>query len=205
MNCLRIYPTTINDRYIDIAVEALRQGDIIIYPTDTLYALACDALNQQAIEKLCKLKGINTSKNTLAIVCSNIAQASQYARIDNNAFSIIRRHCPGAFTFILPASPALPKAFKGRKTVGIRIPSNPISQELAKSLGNPLLTSSLPSEGLSDDEITSPDEIMLRHESSSIALMIDGGQGSNESSTIVDITDSSSPQIIRHGLGDYQP
>lgn len=205
MQTLRIYPSSINDRFLDMAVESLRQGEAIIYPTDTLYAMACDALNQQAIERLCKAKGINPLKNTLSVVCSDISQASRYARIDNNAYNLLRSHTPGPFTFILPAAQSLPKVFKGRRTVGVRIPDNDISRLLAERLGNPLLTTSLPADGLDDDEIASPDEIMLRYESSPIRIMIDGGQGHTVPSTIVDITDSSSPEIIRQGLGDFEP
>lgn len=203
MKTLRIYPSSINDRFIEEACDALRSGQAIIYPTDTLYAIGCDALNQGAIEKLCKLKGLNTQKNTLSIICADISQASDYARIDNRTFKLLRQHCPGPFTFLLPASTTLPKAFKGRHTVGLRIPDNPIATALAEQLGHPLLTTSLPSDGLDHDEITAPDEIMLRYDSSQIPLMIDGGRGESTPSTIVDLTDSSTPEIIRQGLGIF--
>lgn len=204
MKSLRIYPSSINDRYIEEACEALRAGEIIIYPTDTLYAVGCDALNQAAIDKLCRFKGLNTQKNTLSVICADISQASDYARIDNRTFKLLRQYCPGPFTFLLPATASLPKAFKGRKVVGLRIPDNAIATELARRLGHPLLTSSLPSEGLDEEEITAPGEIMLRYDNSPIPLMIDGGRGQSRQSTIVDLTDSSAPEITREGLGKFE-
>lgn len=202
MQTLRIYPSSVNDRFIERAADILRRGGVMIFPTDTLYAIGCSALSTPAIDKVCRLKGLNPLKNTLSIICSDISQASEYARIDNKAFALLRAHTPGPYTFILPASQKLPKAFKGRHTVGVRIPDNPISRRLAEELGAPILTTSIPSEGLSDDEITHPAEITLRFESSGADLMIDGGQGSAIPSTVVDITDSSSPEVIRQGAGD---
>ncbi len=205
MKTLRIYPSSINDRYISEAADELRAGSLILYPTDTLYAVGCDAMNQSAIERLCRFKGINTQKNTLSIICADISQASEYARIDNKAYSILRHNCPGPFTFILPSSPTLPKAFKGRRQVGLRIPDNSIARALAEELGHPLLTTSITTTGLTDDEISMPDEIMMRNENSgAIALMIDGGTGGTVPSTIVDLTDSSSPEILREGAGDFE-
>lgn len=202
MQTLRIYPSSVNDRFIERAADILRRGGVMIFPTDTLYAIGCSALSTPAIDKVCRLKRLNPLKNTLSIICSDISQASEYARIDNKAFALLRAHTPGPYTFILPASQKLPKAFKGRHTVGVRIPNNPISRRLAEELGAPILTTSIPSEGLSDDEITHPAEITLRFESSGADLMIDGGQGSAIPSTVVDITDSSSPEVIRQGAGD---
>lgn len=202
MQTLRIYPSSVNDRFIERAADILRRGGVMIFPTDTLYAIGCSALSTPAIDKVCRLKRLNPLKNTLSIICSDISQASEYARIDNKTFALLRAHTPGPYTFILPASQKLPKAFKGRHTVGVRIPDNPISRRLAEELGAPILTTSIPSEGLSDDEITHPAEITLRFESSGADLMIDGGQGSAIPSTVVDITDSSSPEVIRQGAGD---
>lgn len=202
MQTLRIYPSSVNDRFIERAADILRRGGVMIFPTDTLYAIGCSALSTPDIDKVCRLKRLNPLKNTLSIICSDISQASEYARIDNKAFALLRAHTPGPYTFILPASQKLPKAFKGRHTVGVRIPDNPISRRLAEELGAPILTTSIPSEGLSDDEITHPAEITLRFESSGADLMIDGGQGSAIPSTVVDITDSSSPEVIRQGAGD---
>lgn len=201
MNRLRIYPSSVNDRFIQQAVDAINHGDIIIYPTDSIYALGCDALNQQAIERLCRLKNINPLRNTLSIVAADMSQASEYARIDNRAFAVMRQLVPGPFTFILPSAPTLPRVFKGRRTVGVRIPDNAIARALAETLGHPLLTTSLPVDGLGSDEICSADDILQRCQSWPVSLMIDGGQGFDTPSTIIDLTDSSAPEVIRQGRG----
>lgn len=202
MKTFRIYPSSVNSRFISEVADAMRDGNLIIYPTDTIYAIGCDATNQSAIERLCRIKNISPQKNTLSIICSDISQASEYARIDNRAYAVLRQYTPGPFTFILPASTTLPKAFKGRRQVGLRIPDNPIPRALAEELGHPILTTSIPTESLSENEITSPDEISIRYESRpEIGLLIDGGEGSTVPSTIVDLTDSSNPEIIRQGAG----
>lgn len=202
MKTFRIYPSSVNSRFISEVADAMRDGNLIIYPTDTIYAIGCDATNQSAIERLCRIKNISPQKNTLSIICSDISQASEYARIDNRAYAVLRQYTPGPFTFILPASTTLPKAFKGRRQVGLRIPDNPIPRALAEELGHPIMTTSIPTESLSENEITSPDEISIRYESRpEIGLLIDGGEGNTVPSTIVDLTDSSNPEIIRQGAG----
>ncbi len=200
MQLLRIFSDSINERYIAQAVDALRAGQIILYPTDTLYALACDALNQRAIERLCRVKGINPDKQELAVVCADISQAADYARIDNLAFRTLKQYLPGPYTFILPASTKLPKVFKGRKTVGIRVPDNAIARNLAEALGNPVLTSS----ASVDDESDLPyAESIAMHYGEVLAMVIDGGEGGTVPSTVVNLTDSSNPEIIRQGLGEF--
>ena len=191
----------VDSRAINAAIDALRDGQIIIYPTDTLYALGCDALNNRAIERLCKIKGINPEKNTLAIVCGSLSQAAEYARIDNNAFRLLKHYLPGAFTFILPASSSLPKIFKGRKTVGIRIPDNEIDTALASELGNPIMTTSIP---FTEDTADPWSIAELYKNNGDIALCIDGGDANDTPSTIIDTTDSSTPKIIRQGLGIFE-
>ena len=204
MKSLRIYPSSVNSRYIAEAVDMLRKGELIIYPTDTLYAIACSALNQGAIEKLCRFKNIDSKKQTLSIVCADISQASEYARIDNIAYKLLRTHCPGAYTFILPAATTLPKAFKGRHTVGVCIPDDAIARALAEELGHPLLTSSLPmpDHTAPGDEVTA-EELAMLYSNGPADLMIDGGHGQTVPSTIVDITDSTSPEIIRDGAAPF--
>lgn len=208
MKILTIYPGSVNDRHIAEAVGVLRDGGIIIYPTDTLYAFGCDALNNRAIERLCHLKGLNPAKNLLSVVCSDISQAAEYARIDNHAFRILKQYLPGPFTFILPSSTTLPKVFKGRKSVGIRVPDNEIALALARELGNPLMTSSIPLDDFADTgyvEAVDPRSVALKYENEGeIELAIDGGEGSTEPSTVVDILDSTSPEIIRPGLGEFE-
>lgn len=204
MQTLRIYPSSINDRFIQQAVDTLRNGGVIIFPTDTYYAIGCNALSSPAIDKVCRIKGLNPQRNTLSIICSSISQASEYARIDNSAYNILRAHTPGAFTFVLPAITTLPKAFKGRKTVGVRIPDNEIARRLAEELGNPIMSTSIPTDNLSFDEITLPEEISLRADNMQVDMMIDGGNGGDRPSTVVDLTDSRSPEIIREGIGVFE-
>ncbi len=190
---------TVNSRNIDDAVRILRDGGVVIYPTDTVYALGCDALNNRAIERLCRLKGINLDKQLLSVVCASISQAAEYARIDNRAFRLMKDNLPGPFTFILPSASSLPKVFKGRKSVGVRVPDNAIALALAESLGNPVMTTSVSVEN--DDDIISPDalELAYRHDAD---LLIDAGEGGSVVSTIIDCLDSSAPEILRQGLGD---
>lgn len=198
MEVLSLYSDSLSGRYIEQAVDALREGNIIIIPTDTLYALACDALNQRAIEKLCRIKGLNPEKNYLSVICSDLSQASEYARIDNTAFREIKDYIPGPFTFILPASARLPKVFKGRKTVGVRVPNNSIARALAETLGNPLLTTSVdPADG-DAYSVASPALIAEKYDNDA-SLIVDSGEGNVEPSTVVDLTDSSSPRIVRQG------
>lgn len=203
MQVLKIYPNSINERFIDQAVEAMREGDVIIYPTDTLYAFACDALNKRAIERLCKIKGLNPDKNLLSIVCADISQAAEYAKIDNNAFQVLKHYLPGPFTFILPASTKLPKVFKGRKTVGVRVPDNNIAVALAGALGNPLLTSSVLLDSDEPESSAEPESLALTY-AADVNLIIDGGTGGTEPSTIVDLTDSSAPELVRSGVGNFE-
>lgn len=201
MKCVKIYPSSINDRFITEAVKELQAGNIIIYPTDSVYALGCNALSTPAIDKLCQAKSINPIKETLAINCADISQASEYAKIDNRAFRLLKANLPGPFTFVLPAASSLPKAFKGRRTVGVRIPSNPIATALAKELGNPILTTSLPLvNDATLDDYARPESIALFLDGMA-SMMIDGGESGSVLSTVVDLTDSSSPQIIRQGAG----
>ena len=144
MKLLKVFPENPNERYIELAAEAMRRGEIVIYPTDTLYAFGCDALNNNAIERICKLKGIKSDRTNLSIICEDLSQVAQYARLDNANFRLLKDNLPGPFTFILPALSKLPKAFKGRKTVGVRIPDNRIALALVEALGNPIMTSSVP-------------------------------------------------------------
>lgn len=197
MKTLRMYPTSLNDRFLDEAVDVLENGGIIIYPTDTLYAMGCDALNNVAIERLCKVKGVNPQKQTLSVVCDGLSMASVYARIDNEAFRILRSNLPGPFTFILPAATTLPKVFKGRRTVGVRIPDNPISRALAERLGHPVLSTSMPQDEEGGDPSVFADEY-----AGTASLLIDGGEGEGVPSTVVDLTDSRNPEIIREGKGE---
>lgn len=177
-------------RAIERAAEALRGGRLVVYPTDTHPALAADSLNTAAIAALCRLKGVNPEKHTLTLVCDSIATAAQYARIDNRAFQIIKRNSPGPFTFILPPALSLPKVYKGRKEVGVRIPDNEIARALAEEMGHPLLSGSL---GTSD-----PTEL----ENDVDLMLVDGCSEFNpdvQSSTIISLLDSANPELLREG------
>lgn len=203
MKTLTVFPDNPNGRHVAEAARALEQGEIIVYPTDTLYALGCDALNPKAIERLCRLKGINPDKNLLSVVCSDLSMASDYARIDNPAFRVLKDFLPGPFTFILRASTTLPKAFKGRKSVGVRVPDNKIARAIAAELGHPILSTSVPDDD--DNSVCSPDALELRYEAGGqVALMVNGGEGGIEPSTIVDLTDADNPEIIRQGIGTFE-
>lgn len=202
---LKTYETSINERYIELATQAMQDGQLIVYPTDTLYAIGCDALNARAIERICRLKNINPQKVNLSIICGDISQAAEYVRIDNRAYRILRSCLPGPYTFILPAATTLPKIFKGRKVVGVRIPDNDIARRLAQSLGNPLLSASAVSEADVDfsQEIVDPEMIARRYDSEA-SFVIDGGEGRTVPSTVVDLTDSTNPVVIREGAGKFE-
>ena len=197
-----MYPTSINEKYVDAIVTALKDGSIIILPTDTLYAIACDALNNRAIERICKIKDLDPNRSTLSIVCSDISQASDYAKIDNKAFKVMKDYLPGPYTFILPASTSLPKVFKGRKTVGVRIADNPIAEALAAALGNPLMTTSIDVDADAPFESVMPDSIAMRY-GDNVDIIIDAGEGEIVPSTVVDITDSSQSEVLREGKGEW--
>ncbi|MBP5315196.1 MAG: threonylcarbamoyl-AMP synthase [Muribaculaceae bacterium] len=203
MKVLQIFENNINERFMDQVIEALNAGEVIIYPTDTLYALGCDALNNNAIQRICRIKGINPEKTNLSIICSDLSQAAEYARIDNRAFRILKNNLPGAFTFILPASTTLPKVFKGRKTVGVRIPANAIPCEIAARLGNPILTTSVEVDEDNPAEGCEPESIAMHYEDVA-SLIIDGGEGNVMPSTVVDLTDSSDPEVVREGAGELE-
>lgn len=201
MPTLTIYPNSVNQRHIEAVADALRHGELVLYPTDTIYALGVDALNQRAIERICRIKGINPDKNLLSVVCSDISQAAEYARIDNRAFAYLKRYLPGPFTFILPASTRLPKVFKGRKTVGVRVPDNTISRAIAQTLGNPVLTASATAD---DPEDLRSAEALAMNYGDTLAVVVDGGEGEIIPSTIVDLTDPDEPVIVRQGAGIFE-
>lgn len=196
MKTLTVFPDSINSRAIDDAVRILRDGGIVIYPTDTIYALGCNALDNRAVERLCRLKGINPDKHLLSIVCSSLSQAAEYAKIDNRAFRLLKENLPGPFTFILPAQNSLPKVFKGRKTVGIRIPDHPVALALAEALGAPVASTSVAIDEDEPDDARHADSLALRY-GHDADLVIDSGEGDIEPSTIVDLLDSSAPEIVR--------
>lgn len=196
---LKIYPENPNGKEIRKVVNILQDGGLIIYPTDTLYAIGCDALNVRAVENICRIKGVNPQKSNLSIICYDLSNVSEYAKVSNAAFKLMKKYLPGPFTFILPTSNELPKIYKNRKEVGIRIPDNAIARELVLALGNPMLSMSLHDEGNQIEEITDPDLIHEKY-NHQINLVIDGGYGGTEGSTIIDCT-TDEIEVIRQGKG----
>ncbi len=203
MKLLKMIPESPNGRFVEIAADALRNGEIIIYPTDTLYALGCDALNNNAIERICKLKGMKSDKTSLSIICEDISEIAKYAKLDNAQFRMLKDNLPGPFTFILTALSKLPKAFKGRKEVGVRIPDNAIAMALVKALGNPIMTTSVGRDVDEVDYMCEPELIAERY-ANDVAVVIDAGRGKTEPSTIVDCTTADAPEIVRQGLGELE-
>ena len=201
---VKIYPENPNPREIRKVAEVFRAGGLVVYPTDTVYGLGCDINNSKAIEKVAQIKGLNLKKNNLSIICHDLRNLSDYTKpLDNHIFKLLKKNLPGPFTFILPANNNVLKIFKSnKKTIGLRVPDNPIITEIVKELGNPILNTSIKD----DDEIleymTDPELIKEKFENI-IDIVIDGGYGGNEPSTIVDCTNEHY-EIIRHGKGNLE-
>jgi len=202
---VKIYPENPNPREVRKVVEVLQSGGLVIYPTDTVYGMGCDIKNIKAVERVAQIKGLNLKKILPSIICYDLSHLSDYTKpLDNHIFKMVKKNIPGPFTFILPANNNIPKIFQNnRKTIGLRIPDNPIIREIVKELGNPVLNSSIKDY---EDEIlqyiTDPELIHEKY-SDLVDIVIDGGYGDNEPSTIIDCT-SSSYEIIRHGKGMLQ-
>ena len=232
---LKIYDNNPDVRAVRRAAATLRDGGIIIYPTDTIYAIGCDIFQARAVEKICRIKGIRPAKANLSFICQDLSHISEYARISNSVFKLMKRNTPGPFTFILNGSSRLPKLFRQKNTVGIRVPDNAIVRALVEELGNPLMTASLkdyegwalaeesesskrrrdrdwpddddsdlPSEFNEDDtpvEYSTDPELIEERYGHLVDLVIDGGMGRIEPSTVVDCT-GDEPLIVRQGTGE---
>lgn len=197
---IKIYPENPNLKEITKVVEVMQDGGLVIYPTDTVYAIGCDALNVRAVEKICRMKGINPQKSDLSIICSDLSNLSEYAKVNNAAFKVMKKNLPGPFTFILPTSSELPKIYKNRKEVGIRVPDNTIVRTLVKELGNPILTMSIHDEDDIIEYSTDPELIYEKYENL-VDVVIDGGYGGTEPSTVVNCT-TDEFEILRQGKGE---
>ena len=197
---IKLYEQNTNIKDVVKVVDALRNGDLIIYPTDTVYAIGCDIFNPKAVEAICKYKGIDTRKMNLSFICDDISMVSEFAKMSNTAFKLMKRNLPGPFTFILEGNSRLPKLFKQKKTVGIRIPDNSIVRAIVSELGNPMMTTSLKRD---DDEIveyyTDP-ELIDEKLGKMVKYVVDGGIGTLDPSTIVDLTQDDF-EITRQGKG----
>lgn len=179
-------------------VRDLKEGATIIAPTDTLYAIMCDALSPKAIESVCRLKGINPEKTNLSIICSDISMASEYAVFNNSTFKLLKQLTPGPYTFICKAAHSLPSAFKRRKMVGIRIPAFSTDRQLATALGHPLLSTSIKFE---DSDYAINPELIEEAYNNKVDIIIEGPEGGIEPSTVLNCT-GSEIEVVRQGLGE---
>lgn len=198
----RIHPENPDERKIREVVAILREGGIVIYPTDTVYGIGCDIFQPKAIEKIAKIKNIKPEKANFAIICQDMSHLAEYAKISTPVFKVMKRAFPGPFTFILPATSEVPRIFQNnRKTIGIRIPDHSIPRAIVKELGHPILTTSIVDE---DDvlEYSTDPELIFEKFSTRVNAVIDGGYGQNVASTIV-VCENDEFEIIRNGLGDF--
>ncbi|GAB3325728.1 L-threonylcarbamoyladenylate synthase [Larkinella ripae] len=198
---LRIHPETPEERKIRHVVDVLRDGGVIIYPTDTIYGLGCDIHNTRAIERIARIKGIKPQKNDFSFICNDLSHIADYARVGNQAFKKMKHLLPGPYTFILDVSHRVPKILHtNKRTVGIRIPDHAIPRDIVKELGNPIITTTI--KDIEDEivpYITDP-EIIFERFQHQVDLVIDGGMGGNIPSTIIDAT-TDDFEIVRRGLG----
>lgn len=199
---IRIYEENPNPREIKKVVDVLRDGGLVIYPTDTVYGLGCDITNSRALEKIARIKGVKLEKANWSFICADLSNLSDYVRqIDTPTFKVLKRALPGPYTFILPGNNNLPKDFKKKKTVGIRVPDNLIARILVEKLGNPIVSTSIYDE---DEVIEYTTDPSLIHEKwdNLVDIVIDGGYGDNVPSTVIDLT-GTTPVLIREGKGDF--
>ena len=197
---IKIYEENPNPKAIDKVVKVLQKGGIVIYPTDTVYGLGCDITNTKALERIAKIKGIKLDKAQFSFVCNDLSHLSDYVQqIDTPTFKVLKRALPGPYTFILPGNNTLPKVFKKKKTVGIRVPDNSIARTLVECLGNPIVSTSIHDD---DDvlEYTTDPELIFEKWQHLVDLVIDGGYGDNTASTIIDFS-TGEASVIRQGKG----
>jgi tRNA threonylcarbamoyl adenosine modification protein (Sua5/YciO/YrdC/YwlC family) len=199
---LPIHPDNPQLRNINSVTEILSKGGIIIYPTDTIYGLGCDIFNHDAVERICRIKNIKPDKAQFSFICHDLSDMSQYTKsISTPLYRTLKSYLPGPYTFILPASKLVPKILKSRKnTVGLRIPGNNIARMIVKTLGHPILSTSLPGEMV--EEYTDPETIYQKF-SKLVDIVVDGGPGNMIPSTVIDCT-GEAPVLIRAGAGEWE-
>lgn len=198
---IHLHPQNPQPRLLKQIAECLKDGGIIIYPTDTIYGLGCDIHQPKAIERICNIKNVDAQKAQLSFICRDLSNLSDYTKsIDTPLFRMLKNYLPGPYTFILPASKQVPKVLKSKKeTIGLRIPDNIICNKILETLDNPILSASLPGEMV--EEYTDP-EIIFENFGNKVDFIIDGGTGGIIPSTIIDCT-TNEWQIIRQGLGEW--
>lgn len=201
---LKIYPENPNERQIRTVVECLRDGGIIVYPTDTIYGIGCDIFHGKSVEKISELRGINPKKATFSFICSDLSQLSEFTRpIENNIFKLMKANLPGPFTFILNANNNVPRHIQSkRKTVGIRIPDNRVTLEIVRMLGNPIMSTSVHDDDEIIEYITDP-ELIYEKFGNKVDLVIDAGFGGNIPSTVLDCTEGEA-SVTRQGKGELR-
>ena len=202
---LRIYPENPNPKEIKKVVDCLRNGGLIIYPTDTVCGIGCDVNNKKAMERVCRIKGLDLKKHNLAFVCYDLSHIAAFTKqLSTSTYKLMKKTLPGPYTFILEANNSIPKLFKNsKKEIGIRIPDNNIPREIVKELGNPIATTSVKDKDMLIEYSTDP-ELIYEHFNKLVDIVIDGGFGETIASTIVDCT-KNNPEIIRKGKGDITP
>ncbi|MFC5683539.1 L-threonylcarbamoyladenylate synthase [Flavobacterium sp. MAHUQ-51] len=197
---IKIYEDKPSEAAIAKVVKVLRDGGLVIYPTDTVYGLGCDITNSRALERIAKIKGVKLEKAKFSFICHDLSNLSDYVKqIDTATFKILKRALPGPYTFILPGNNNLPREFKKKTTVGIRVPDNNITLEIVRQLGNPIVTMSIRDE---DDviEYTTDPELIFEKWQNLVDMVIDGGYGDNVASTIIDLS-GHEPEVVREGKG----
>jgi len=197
---IKIYPENPNPKEVKKVVSILQKGGLVIYPTDTVYGLGCDITNTKALEKIARIKGIKLDKANWSFICADLSNLSDYVKqIDTKTFKILKRALPGPYTFILPGNNNLPKEFKKKKTVGIRVPDNSITKAIVEALGNPIVSTSIRDEDELLEYTTDP-ELIYEKWQNLVDLVIDGGYGDNVASTVIDLSEDE-PVVIREGKG----
>ncbi|MBW4361750.1 L-threonylcarbamoyladenylate synthase [Flavobacterium taihuense] len=197
---IKIYEDKPNEAAIAKVVKVLKDGGLVIYPTDTVYGLGCDITNSRALEKIAKIKGVKLEKANFSFICHDLSNLSDYVKqIDTSTFKLLKRALPGPYTFILPGNNNLPKEFKKKTTVGIRVPDNSIALEIVRQLGNPIVSTSIRDEDEVIEYTTDP-ELIFEKWQNLVDMVIDGGYGDNIGSTIIDLS-GDEPIVVREGKG----
>ncbi|MCC8187028.1 MAG: threonylcarbamoyl-AMP synthase [Bacteroides sp.] len=197
---LKLYEKNNDPQDLQQVVDILNDGGLIIYPTDTMYAIGCHGLKERAIERICRIKNIDPRRSNLSIICYDLSVISEYAKVNNDVFKLIKRNLPGPFTFILNGTTRLPKIFRNRKEVGIRMPDHAVIREIARMLNAPIMTTTLPYDESEDIEYATDPELIEEKFGKTVDLVIDGGMGEISCSTVVDCT-GEEPEIIRQEKG----